>query len=175
MTPPNAPSGEPRKTLVEMFVEYQRPFQLGTAPVRYYEMAARLREADVALDEARICADADGVRIRELVADRDREAVNREAVQRALADVVVERDALAERYKGARVLLSDCIAEIERRKDGLVLEDATKATLLRDLIANSIGFPERGEGDALEDQSPEDRARVDALWKEFEKKNNARD
>jgi len=56
-----------------------------------------------------------------------------------------------------------------------LFEDATKATLLRDLIANSIGFPERGEGGALEDQSPEDRARVDALWKEFEKKNNAKD
>ena len=68
--------------------------KIRTAPVRYYEMAARLREADVALDEARICADADGVRIRELVADRDREAVNREAVQRALADVVVERDSV---------------------------------------------------------------------------------
>jgi len=100
MTPPDAPASGPRKTLVEMFespftgdeLAYCRKHDGATV-----EFLARLREADAAenaLDEARICADADGVRIRELVADRDRETVNREAVQHVLADVVAERDAL---------------------------------------------------------------------------------
>ena len=84
MTPPDAPSGEPRK--------------MNRKHVRTTGLRV-LREADAALDEYRICSDADGARIRELAAECAREIVNREAVQRVLADVVAKRDALTERCK----------------------------------------------------------------------------
>ena len=87
---PDAPASARRKTLVEMF-EGLRFDLRGVAAGNRGAFLARLREADaalasydrqlrlalekeqtldVALDEARICADADGVRIRELVAER---------------------------------------------------------------------------------------------------------
>jgi len=66
MTPPNAPSGEPRKTLVEMFA---RHLEHPECSAKHEALLSRLREADEALDEYRICSEADGVRIRELVVE----------------------------------------------------------------------------------------------------------
>ena len=68
MSPPDAPASEPRKTLVEMF----DALMADNADLAR-NLLVRLHEADAAenaLDEARICADADGVRFRELVAER---------------------------------------------------------------------------------------------------------
>lgn len=96
-----------RPTLVDAFVAWRAAFHIASEPLGFL---ARLREADVALDEARICAQADAVRIRELVgdlgqeahavtvlrADRDREVINREAVQRVLADTAARYAELKE-------------------------------------------------------------------------------
>ena len=112
MTPPSAPSGEPRKTLVDDFLEFSEWYG-GWHALDVF--LARLNEAE-----------ADGVRIRELVADRDREAVNREAVQHVLADIVAERDALAERCKRlekgvqeALKWLSECGPQIVEHDHGV--------------------------------------------------------
>lgn len=61
------------------------------------------------------------------------------------------------------------ILELSYNEESL-FEDTTKAELVRDYISGMLNFEERGEGGALQDQTPEERARVDALWEEFQKR-----
>lgn len=61
------------------------------------------------------------------------------------------------------------ILELKYNEKSL-FEDSTKAELVRDYVSGIVKFDERGTGGALQDQTAEERARVDALFEEFQKR-----